>query len=164
MAKYIPYTKYDAQMKYFKMSDFIRSQTAAKFKIENLPEDWQMDNAFELYKEILHPLCEEWEKYCHLMGLPKPWSIKINSGIRSEILNRIINGNDNSPHFNGYAVDLYPNNHQIKHFKQFCITFLNDKSYDQIISEYENKNGIPSWIHISYKSHNGKQRKEVLTT
>ena len=164
MAKYIPYTEYDAKMKYFKMSDFTRSQTAAKYGIENSPETWQMDNALTLYNEILHPMCEQWIQFCQSMNLPKPWSIKINSGIRNEEFTAAIGEDETSPHMHGYAVDIQPNNTQMMQFKNFCISFLSDKSYDQFISEYQNKQGVPSWIHISYMSHDGKQRKENLTT
>ena len=44
-------------------------------------------------------------------------------------------------------------------FKSFCRGFLRVREFDQLISEKENGQGVPSWMHIGYKNSEGKQRK-----
>ena len=39
---------------------------------------------------------------------------------------------------------------------------LKDKAFDQFISEDEDHNNIPRWIHIGYKNGSGKQRQQFL--
>ena len=34
---------------------------------------------------------------------------------------------------------------------------------DQLISEQEDNSGIPSWIHIGYKDHQGRQHRRMLS-
>ncbi|EXY16577.1 hypothetical protein M145_3423 [Bacteroides fragilis str. 34-F-2  len=48
-------------------------------------------------------------------------------------------------------------------FKSFCREFMNDRSFDQLISEGENGNAVPRWMHIGYKSPRGEQRRQLLT-
>ena len=48
-------------------------------------------------------------------------------------------------------------------FKSFCRGFLRVREFDQLISEKENSQGVPSWMHIGYKNSEGKQRKQLLS-
>ena len=40
---------------------------------------------------------------------------------------------------------------------------MNNRSFDQLISEGENGNAVPRWMHIGYKSPRGEQRRQLLT-
>lgn len=148
-------------MKYFSIKEFTRSNTAVRLGIDNTPTQYQIDNATEFINNLLDPLRECWTAYCNMYGLGTG-SITVTSGIRSKALNDAIKGSSTSAHCRGFAVDMVPANGFMPEFKKFCITWLQDKQFDQFISEDEDKNGTPGWIHLGYKSPNGSQRKQML--
>ena len=148
-------------MKYFTIDEFIKSDEAKKRGIDNMPSDYQKNNAIEMVENLLDPLREAWAVECNKFKLGSP-AIKISSGIRSEALNKAVGGSNTSAHYHGYAADLIPYNGNLKHFKKFCINWLFDKDFDQMISEDEDENNIPQWIHIGYKHGSGKQREQFL--
>lgn len=149
-------------MKWFKISDFIESDTAKEKGIDNTPEQWQIDNCIEMVENLLDPLREAWAEYCsaELLGTP---AIGVSSGIRSKALNKAVGGSNTSSHFVGYAADIYPYNGKLKKFKKFCHKWLKGQEYDQMISEKESADGTPRWIHIGYKRADGSQRRQMLS-
>lgn len=149
-------------MKYFTLNEFVRSETAIRMGINNTPAQWQIDNVNELVDNLLDDLRADWEIYCKHHGLGSP-AIRVSSGIRSEALNQAVGGSKTSAHYTGHAADLVPYNGRLDHFKKFCYNWLQDKEFDQMISEDEDKNGVPGWIHIGYKNRSGQQRKQFLT-
>ena len=148
-------------MKYFTLNEFIKSDTAARLGIDNTPTEYQKANVKELVENLLDPLREDWAVYCRLNSLGNP-AIRVGSGIRSKKLNEAVGGSKTSAHYHGWAADLVPLNDRLDHFKKFCFDWLQDKDFDQMISEDENSRGIPSWLHIGYKRGNGDQRKQFL--
>ena len=68
-------------------------------------------------------------------------------------------GSSTSAHCHGYAFDLVPTNGQMRAFKRFCRAFLAGRAFDQLISEKEDKNGVPSWMHVGYKHPDGKRQR-----
>lgn len=148
-------------MKYFTMDEFIRSETATKRGIDNTPTDYQKSNVIEMVENLLDPLREAWGHYCKQRALGTP-AIKVSSGIRSEALNEAVGGSKTSAHYHGYAADLVPYNGKLAEFKKFCVDWLFDKDFDQMISENEDSNCTPEWIHIGYKHGSGKQRRQYL--
>lgn len=144
-------------MKYFTMDEFIRSDEAKKRNIDNTPTDYQKRNVIMLVDNLLDPLREAWAEYCMRWHLGTP-AIVVSSGIRSKALNDAVGGSKTSAHYHGWAADLIPKNGNLKEFKKFCIEWLFDKKFDQFISEDENDDNIPRWIHIGYKNGSGKQR------
>lgn len=148
-------------MKYFTLYEFVRSDTAAKLKIDNLPSDYQITNCNELVDNLLDPLREAWAQYCEDNDLGTP-AIIVTSGIRSKELNEAVNGSETSAHYHGWAADIVPRNGKLLIFKNFCINWLfnNDIRFDQFISEDEDDSGVPGWIHIGYKNGVGKQRRQ----
>jgi len=148
-------------MKYFTMTEFIRSETATRLGIDNTPSESQKEHAIELVDNLLDPLREAWGKYCQQNRLGSA-SIRINSGIRSEQLNEAVGGSKTSAHYVGYAADIVPCNDKMKEFNTFCWNWLQDKDFDQMISEQIDQNGVPSWIHIGYKNGSGRQRHQFL--
>ena len=146
-------------MKYFTLEEFTRSETATKLGIKNTPTKYQKDNIIEMVNNILDPLRDAWAVYCKRYNLGSP-GIRVLSGVRSAALNSAVEGSKTSAHYLGYAADLMPCNGKLDHFKRFCIEWLVDKDFDQMISENEDKNHIPEWIHIGYKNGAGKQRQQ----
>lgn len=147
-------------MKYFTLNEFIQSDKAKQLKIDNTPSKYQERNIVEMVNNLLDPLREDWGKYCikHKLG---SGAIRVTSGVRSTALNNAVGGSKTSAHYHGYAADLVPYNGNLKEFKKFCIEWLMDKDFDQVIFE-EEQNNIPRWIHIGYKHSIGKQRRQFM--
>lgn len=148
-------------MRYFSLNEFIDSDTTKRLGIDNTPTKTQKNHVIEFVDNLLDPLREAWDKYCkkHKLGTG---AILVTSGIRSDLLNIVVGGSKTSAHYHGYAADLVPYNGRLNEFKKFCVNWLFDKDFDQMISEDENENGVPQWIHIGYKSGTGKQRHQYL--
>ena len=147
-------------MKYFTIDEFTYSTTAKKYKINNTPNATQIDNITEFIETLLDPLREAWATYCQEHGLGNP-ALRVSSGFRCNALNRLIGGSNTSSHTAGLAVDLVPYNGKLKHFKIFCMSYLQNKDFDQFISEDE-VSGVPEWIHIGFKNLYGNQRHQLL--
>ena len=83
-------------MKYFTFRELIRSDTAAKAGIDNLPHSIEIiDNLATLGDTVLDPLRAA-------MGFP----VIITSGYRCPALNRAVGGVANSRHLTGRAADI----------------------------------------------------------
>lgn len=136
--------------KYFTFNELIRSDTANRLKIDNEPkEEATKDNIKELML-FLDGVREGWTEECKDKGYGDP-AIMVNSGYRSEALNKAVNGSKTSEHMLGTAADIEPKNGRNKEFFEWLRTYLSDKQFSQLINEYPDKNGTPSWIHISIR-------------
>lgn len=125
----------------FKMSELIYSEKAVENNINNMPDINSMDNMLNLIFHCLQPVRDL---------IKKP--MIITSGFRNPLVNRLVNGEENSQHKTGQAADFV-----IKGMTPAQIVNVIRKSnidYDQLINEYD------SWVHISYNK--GKNRKQVL--
>jgi zinc D-Ala-D-Ala carboxypeptidase len=118
----------------------IRSNTALRRGIENIPDIDQLENMKVLAEKVFEPL-RAW------VGGP----IKINSFYRSPELNVAIGGSKKSQHCHGFAIDIDDTyggkftNLNAEMFKY--IRYHLD--YDQIIWEFGDEHN-PAWVHISY--------------
>lgn len=79
--------------------------------------------------------------------------IKINSFFRSLAVNKVIGGSITSQHVKGEAIDF-------EGTKEMFIYIKDNLPYDQLIKEFPDKNGEPSWIHVSLTK--GTNRYQVL--
>ena len=79
----------------FTLEELIKSSTATKLKIKNVPDSAALAKLTELCKKILQPVREKW-------GNP----LLITSGYRCEQLNKIVGGVSTSQHLYGEAADL----------------------------------------------------------
>lgn len=103
----------------------------------NKPNIEQLENLKMLAEKVLEPARE-------LYGKP----IRVTSGFRSEVVNRLVGGSRTSSHLanNGQAAaDLQCENNQelfdlIKDYLEF----------DQLIYEFSGPTG-PAWVHVGYK-------------
>ena len=130
-------------MKYFSIGELSQSDTADKIGIPNHPNTMQKMNMEKLIVNVLDPIRS-------LYGKP----IYVNSGFRSESLNRAIGGAKNSQHMEGKAADITAGNPTENKKVWDTIMFLfqeGDIDFDQLIDESN-----LSWIHISYNEDNNR--------
>lgn len=134
---------------HFKLSEFTKSETAIRKRIDNTPGPLHAANLKKVCEKILEPVRNHFGK-----------PVRINSGYRGPALNAAVGGSSKSQHCNGEAVDFeidgLPNPELAKWVSENC-------EFDQIILEfYDPKEGPNSgWVHASYSE--GKNRKQKLT-
>lgn len=82
-----------------------------------------------------------------------------NSIFRSKELNEAVKGSLSSQHCKGEAIDIdsHSNAYNLEIFKWI----MKNVDFDQMIAEFPNDDG-PSWVHVSYKKNNLKNREEIL--
>ena len=134
--------------KYFTFNELCASETAKRNKIENVPDDairWRIE------KELIPTLDDIREQW----GSP----IRVTSGFRCTVLNKLVGGSSTSSHKIGYAADLQPINGEMENFKTFLSEWAKYNDFDQIILE---KCGKSEWIHFGLRNAEGKQRKQVF--
>ncbi len=149
-------------MRYFKIEEFLRSATAREKGIDNTPTAEHTRNIKELVRDLLDPLREAWEIHCKDENLGNP-ALRVTSGYRGFRLNDAVGGSQTSAHCVGYAADIVPMNNEFHSFKEFCKRWFDKKKFDQVISEEENIQGVPRWIHIGIRNTKGKQRRQLLS-
>ncbi len=128
---------------HFTLREFLRSETAARRGIDNLPSS-----------EIIHTLernAVNMERVRQLLGVP----LQISSGYRCLDLNRAIGSKDTSAHVEGRATDF-----EAPEFGppiDICRSiYASDILYDQLIYEH-------SWVHIAWPRVDAAPRRSVLT-
>ena len=117
----------------------IKSNTATRLGIDNLPDQKQIDNMKLVADKIFQPLRE-------FVGGP----IKINSFFRSPDLNRAIGGSSKSQHCLGLAMDLDDTFGHKTNAEMFN-WIRENLDYDQMIWEFGSDDN-PAWVHVSYVS------------
>jgi zinc D-Ala-D-Ala carboxypeptidase len=131
--------------KHITLKEATYSATGEAKKIDNSPTEEHLANMKLLAEKVFEPV-REW------YGKP----IKINSFYRSKALNLAIPGSSlTSQHSLGQAMDIDTAADNKKLFD-----YIKDNlDFDQLINEFPT-NGIPSWVHVSYKK--SGNRKQVL--
>ncbi len=118
----------------FYYKDLIRSETASRKNIENIPNDEQWKNLEALAVNVLQPIHDVYQ------------GIRINSGYRSPDLCLAIGSKTTSEHTRGIAADIEPINTHVPLIE--LLKFINlELKFRRIIYEYP----PGGWIHISYK-------------
>jgi len=118
----------------FKYSEFIKSATATRLGIENLPNDEQWRYIELLAKEVLQPIRQEFGR------------LRITSGFRSVELCEAVGSSKNSNHTRGQAADIEPLVEGVTLFD--VLEYIHNKlEYRELIAEYF-PNG---WIHVAYR-------------
>ena len=120
-------------------NEAIKSNTATRLGINNLPDQKQIDNMKLVADKIFQPLRE-------FVGGP----IKINSFFRSPDLNRAIGGSSKSQHCLGLAMDLDDTFGHKTNAEMFN-WIRENLDYDQMIWEFGSDDN-PAWVHVSYVS------------
>lgn len=132
------------------MEEMLESDTAAAMGIKNEPTKQHKANLKALAVHILEPIREKWGS-----------AIVVSSGYRSKELNDVIpRASKTSQHCKGEAADIRPlDGRKLELFNMIKVSGL---PFDQLINEYPDKNGVPSWIHVSFTT-SRKNRGQVLT-
>jgi hypothetical protein len=130
------------------LSEVIRSETAKRKGISNMPTPGHIENFKKLAENVFQPIRD-------YFGVP----IRISSGYRSKALNTAIGGSLSSQHCQGEAIDIDMDGTTVTNAQIF--NYIKDNLiFDQMIWEFgTDKN--PDWVHVSYES-TGKQRKQIL--
>ena len=129
-------------MKYFTIKELSKSTTAIQKKIDNSPNSEIVNNLEQLVHNILDPLREEYGK-----------PIQVNSGYRSDALNKAVGGSKTSQHRFGLAADITAGS-KSENKKLFDLAQELNLPFDQLIDESNF-----SWVHISYSTN---PRKQIL--
>lgn len=130
-------------MKYFTVAEFVRSETADRLAIDNrLPKEL-LPNVQALISNVLDPLREAYGK-----------PITINSGYRSQALNKAVKGSATSDHMKGCAADITGGSPKENKRLFYLIQELG-LPFKQLIDE---KNF--AWVHVSYQE--GANRGQIL--
>lgn len=135
---------------HLELSEVIRSESAKRLGIKNMPTEEHINNFKKLAEHIFEPIRANFR--CPIL---------ISSGYRSKALNSAIGGSATSQHCLGEAIDIdMEGNGQGVTNKEIFEYIKNSLNFDQLIYEFGNKEN-PDWVHVSYKA-NGNQRKQVL--
>jgi len=130
------------------LAEVIRSETAKRKGISNMPTEAHILNLKLVAEKIFQPIREHFGKPIH-----------VSSGYRSKALNDAIGGSLTSQHCSGEALDLDMDGTDITNAQVF--NFIKDNlDFDQLIWEFGTDSN-PNWVHVSYES-SGKQRKQIL--
>lgn len=125
----------------FRMSELIKSDTAIKHNINNMPDINSLDCMLDLIYYCLQPIRDKLNK-----------AMIITSGYRNVRVNQLAGGAAASQHLKGQAVDFKIKGMTPKQIVEFICS--SGVEYDQLINEYD------KWVHVSFVK--GKNRKQVL--
>ena len=126
------------------LSEVIRSDSAKRNGISNMPTEEHIANFMLLAEKIFEPIREHFD-------VP----IRISSGYRSKELNAKIGGSATSQHCKGQAVDLDMDGTSLTN-KQIFDYIKDNLPFDQLIWEFGNEDN-PDWVHVSYVPNGRKQ-------
>ncbi|MDD3037145.1 D-Ala-D-Ala carboxypeptidase family metallohydrolase [Bacteroides sp.] len=129
-------------MKHFTLKELCRSNVAEVRRIDNKPNQQQIDSLTALVDNVLDPLRERFKR-----------PIIINSGFRSKDLNGAVGGSKTSQHMKGEAADIYAGTKEGN--RELFELIRKHLPFDQLINENDY-----SWIHVSYRA-DGKNRGEI---
>jgi hypothetical protein len=118
----------------FTYGEFIKSDTAKRLHIENIPNENEWFNIELLATQVLQPIRQKFGK------------LRITSGFRCLELNTAIGSSKSSSHVKGEAADFEPIEENILFLD--IIEFIYTKlEFRELILEY----GLDGWIHVSYR-------------
>jgi len=133
-------------------NEAVKSQTAERKGIKNIPNEGQLQNMVFVANELFELLRIWWGK-----------PIGVSSFFRSLKLNHAIGGSGTSQHCLGLAIDIdadmFHNGLTNKMIFDFFKNRVEVIDYDQLIWEFGNDDN-PAWIHVSKTK--GKNRNQKL--
>jgi hypothetical protein len=132
----------------FTYGELIKSDTALRLGIPNIPNEVQWSNLERVAQNILQPTRVQFGR------------IKVTSGFRSPELCVAIGSTKKSTHTFGWAVDFEPSNSDIPLFTVLEWVYYN-LEFDTLIAEY-----FPhGWIHCTHRSDGvSRQRLKLKDT
>lgn len=132
--------------KNFYLSEFTRSQTASRFRLNNTPSQEIINNLKLLVDRCLQPIRDHY-------NLP----VIISSGYRSPAVNRAVGGSTKSQHMTGQAADF-----EISSIDNYTLAewIHRNLNYDQLILEFY-EGGNSGWIHVGYSTRHLNQELTI---
>ena len=131
------------------LSELIRSESAKRNGISNMPTEEHIANFKVLAEKVFEPIRNNFRCPIH-----------ISSGYRSKDLNIFIGGSLSSQHCKGEAIDIDMDGSPNGVTNKMVYDYIKDNlQFDQLIWEFGNDSN-PDWVHVSYNA--GKNRKQVL--
>ena len=135
--------------KNFSYDELIASSTAKRLGLDNTPTYEEKEKLRKLAIEVLQPIRDKWK------GV-----IVVNSGYRSEAVNKAVGGVKTSQHRLGEAADIKVGGKD-KNKKLFNLIYKmisnGELKVGQLIDEYNYQ-----WIHVSLPRTNGKPNNQIL--
>ena len=122
-------------MRHFTIKELVRSDTATRLGINNMPPASAVKALNALVDNVLDPLRDAW-------GGP----IHVNSGYRCPRLNRIVGGTPSSQHQRGEAADINVGS-PARNRRLLALIKRLDLPVDQCIDEKGCR-----WIHVSHRA------------
>jgi hypothetical protein len=135
--------------KHITYKEATRSVTALRLGIENVPNEYELQNMELIAEKVFEPLRR---------AVNGP--IKINSFFRCEELNKAIGGSSKSQHCQGRAIDIddvygYVSN-------SYMYYYIKDNlDFDQLIWEF-GTDTEPDWVHVSYVDSDSNRKRCLL--
>lgn len=133
-----PFPDFGPELTY---AESVKSATAIRRGIANVPPPEYFANMALVFIHVIRPIFRRWGKK------------SIPSFYRSMALNKAIGGAKNSQHLYGQAVDIdcdgLPG---ISNKKLLAWIRAGGVPFDQCISEFEDEDGNPQWLHLSFVS------------
>lgn len=125
--------------KYLSYNEAIKSPTAIRLGIDNEPTPEHLENMKYVAKEVFDKVREH---------ISRP--LAASSFYRSKALNDAVPGSSKtSQHMTGEAIDIDCDVYKFGTNLEVFDFIRNNLIYDQVINEYPNKFGEPSWVHVS---------------
>lgn len=129
--------------KHFTLAEMMKSQTAARRGLRNVPGPDAVAALRLLCEKVLEPIREHFAR-----------PVIVTSGYRAPAVNKAIGGSASSQHCFGMAADFtVPGVSNI----DLCRWIMRNMKYDQLIYEF----GESGWVHVSYRD--GNLRHQELT-
>ncbi len=140
----------DKLSEHFTVAELIRSETAERKGIDNMPPDILLPKLKRLCVEILEPI---------RLHFGRPF--RPNSGYRGIDLNREVGGSRTSQHCKAEALDI-----EISGISNYdlAVWIKTNLKFDQVILEcYRLGEPNSGWVHVSLKDPGQENRAMVLT-
>jgi hypothetical protein len=135
------------------LKEAIKSNTASRLGLDNTPTDEHLSNLIVTAKKVFQPIRDHF-------GIP----IGVSSMYRGEALNKAINGSQSSDHCRGRAIDIDADMFGNITNKEIGDWVKENLDFDQLIYEFPDKDGEPSWIHVGYRSFEENRNQILIAT